>query len=172
WAAPWNSRWGEFDDRTQRRAGAPDLPTSRSLRALVSPVRNVSLSSRCRASRRLTRELVSQSVRAQGCGLARVQGRAPVAQGIERSPPERKVAGSIPAGRTSNRAKSGDAVGLQMGDVNRNVNETSANASRGGPFGYAFRRKHHSPRGRSRLPDCAAIHLRMQWCSILARAAG
>src|SRR5262245_32484558 len=32
--------------------------------------------------------------------MATVQARAPVAQGIERSPPERKVAGSIPAGRT------------------------------------------------------------------------
>ena len=36
--------------------------------------------------------------------------RAPVAQGIERSPPERKVAGSIPAGRIWSRLRPGAAL--------------------------------------------------------------
>ena len=40
-----------------------------------------------------------------GHAWAKVEARAPVAQGIERSPPERKVAGSIPAGRILRRCR-------------------------------------------------------------------
>src|SRR5947208_6462379 len=54
---------------------------------------------------------------AESCKRSTLMRLAPVAQGIERVPPEHEVAGSIPAGRTSSRARTALASDSRRGEM-------------------------------------------------------